>query len=158
MISAALIAVESRRLYAVVIAFGLLGLELSLTFLLLKAPDVAVMTLVLEMTALAVFAKIVSGHKPEPFKDLDILAGLTFAAFAVLFVTVCVKAFSELPQFGSPLMYLADSYCALSMEKTGASNVVAAVAFNFRGLDSIISLLILLLTAIGIFHVTGEKE
>jgi len=158
MIASAAIAVEANDLFASVIALGVLGLELSLACLLLKSPDTAIILLVLEMIALAVLAKAVTKQGSKPVRDLDPLSSVTFIAFAVLFVTICVKAFAGLPAFGSPLMKLGDIYASGAVEKTGASNIVAAVMFNFRGLDTLIAAMLLLLTAIGIVHITDKKE
>ena len=158
MIISALIAIEAEGSFTPVIALGVLGLELSLAFLLLKAPDIAIVLLVAEMIALAVIAALIAKQKPGRARDLDPFSALTFIAFAVLFVIISLKALSETPRFGAPLMKLADLYLAQSMAKAGAPNVVAAIAFNFRGLDSLIALIILFLTAIGIFHLTGKKE
>jgi multicomponent Na+:H+ antiporter subunit B len=159
MIVSALIAIEARDYFVSVIAVGVLGLELSLAFLLLKAPDLAIIFLVLEMIALAVFVKAITlGHKPKSTVDFDVFSTLTFIAFGALFVIICLKAFAELPQFGSPLMRLGDYYGSRSLEQTGAANIVAAIAFNFRGLDSLITVMILFLTAMGISHIAGKKE
>ncbi len=158
MIAAALMAVETKDFFASIIALGVMGLELCLVFLLLKAPDLAIITLVLEILALAVFAKAIASHNPKPMGDLDIFSLLTFAAFAVLFTLICVKVFNELPSFGLPLMKLGDDYAAGSMQNTGAANEVSAIAFNFRGFDSLIALMVLLLTAMGVFHIMRKKE
>jgi multicomponent Na+:H+ antiporter subunit B len=158
MIAAALIAIEAEDFFASVIALGVMGLELSLVFLLLKAPDVAVIILVLEMLGLAVFAKTVASHKPKEFRDLDVFSAITFAAFAALFTMICVKAFNELPVFGSPVMTLSDEYAARSMGSTGTANIVSAIAFNFRAFDSLIVLMVLFLTAMGIFHIIRKNK
>jgi len=158
MIVSAFVAVESRNLYASVMALGLLGLELSLVFLLLKAPDLAIILLVLEMITLFAVAKTISGKEAITAKDVDLFSALTFSAFAVLFVIVCLKAFLELPQFGYPIMKLAGLYTSQPAEKTGFSNIVASIALHFRGLDSLATIFILFLSAAGIAHVAGKNE
>jgi multisubunit Na+/H+ antiporter MnhB subunit len=158
MILSAVIAVEAKDHFASVIAFGLIGLELSLALLILKAPDAAVLLLTLEMTALAVFAAAVYRRKLKPFLDKDIFSSLTFIAFSALFLIVCARAFIELPAFGSPLMKLADIYSRSALEVTGSANIVAAVIYGFRGLDSLIVIMILFLSAIGLLHVTEKKQ
>lgn len=158
MILSAIIAVEAKDHFASVIAFGMMGLELALALLILKAPDVAVLLLTIEITTLAVFASAVYRHKLKPFMDKDIFSSLTFIAFAALFLIVCLRAIIELPAFGSPLMKLAGIYSQASLEVTGSANIVSSVIYGFRGIDSLIVVIILFLTSIGVIHITEKKQ
>jgi len=51
MIAGAVIAIEVKNLLSAVIAVGIIGLALSIIFLLLKAPDVALTQIVVEIVA-----------------------------------------------------------------------------------------------------------
>jgi len=157
MILSAIVAVEAKDLFASIIAFGIMGLELALAFLLLRAPDIAIVLLTIEMIALAVFAGVILKRKTEYFPEKDIFSSFTFIAFMVLFIIVCLKAFIELPAFGDPLLKLANIYAAQSLDKTGAANIMSAIIFNYRCFDSLIVIMILLLTTIGIQHITEKK-
>jgi multicomponent Na+:H+ antiporter subunit B len=54
MIIGAIIAIEMKDLLSAVIAVGAVGLGLSLVFLVLKAPDVAITQIVVEMLCLII--------------------------------------------------------------------------------------------------------
>jgi multisubunit Na+/H+ antiporter MnhB subunit len=158
MILSAIVAVEAKDIFASIIAFGIMGLELALAFLLLKAPDIAIVLLTLEMIVFMVFAAELLKRKAKYFPERDIFSSFTFIAFTILFIIVSLKAFIELPSFGEPLLKLAKVYCLQSLDKTGASNIVSAIIFNYRCFDSLIVIMVLLLTAIGIQSITEKKQ
>ena len=158
MIISALIAIEAKDLFASIIAFGMLGLELSLALLILRAPDIAAILLTIEMITLAVFAGAVQKHKLKPFIEKDVFSSLTFIAFSILFIIICMRAFIELPVFGNPLMRLSELYTHRALNDTGSTNLVSAIIYGFRGLDSLIVVILLFLTSMGVLHITEKKQ
>ncbi|MHB9155060.1 MAG: hydrogen gas-evolving membrane-bound hydrogenase subunit E [Endomicrobiales bacterium] len=156
MILAALIAVEAKDMLASVIALGTVGLGLSLSFLLLKAPDLAVILLIVEVLTLSTLIKTVKKGSVTPRTGSDLFTGAAVAVFAAVFLTTGFMALKELPAFGAPLLTLSSLYQAEGLAKTGATNLVSAIAFDFRALDTLGSAAVLFLTAIGVVSIMGR--
>ena len=57
MITAAIIAVEAKDLLSSVVAIGAVGIGLCMAFLVLKAPDLAIMQLVVEILSLIILIR-----------------------------------------------------------------------------------------------------
>jgi multisubunit Na+/H+ antiporter MnhB subunit len=66
-----------------------------------------------------------------------------------LFVLLLV-AFSEAQPFGVPLSPVAQIYVDQTVERTAATNVVAAVTFDWRGFDTFGEATLLLAAATGV--------
>ena len=62
MIAAAIIAVEAKDLLSSVVAIGGVGIGLSMAFLILKAPDLAIMQLVVEILSLVILVRATMRH------------------------------------------------------------------------------------------------
>lgn len=154
MIIGAIIAMEIKDLLSSVIALGAVGMGLSLLFLLLKAPDLAITQLVVEILALVILirATIGRGVQKEHFKDK--LYYLLFGSiFLILFLYFGIKAISELPNFGSALMRIGERYIAEAKEKTSAVNVVSAIILDFRGYDTLGEATVLFTSILGVLSV-----
>ena len=159
MILAAIIAVEANSMIASVIALGTVGLGLSLAFLLLKAPDLAVILLIIEVLTLTVLLTTISrGARNAPLHT-NHLSSITMGAFIALFLAVGYLAVQEIPAFGSPVMAVSNLYLRDGLALTGAANIVAAVSMQLRSYDSFAALIALFLVAVGVVHITsGDKK
>lgn len=158
MIIAALAAVEIKDLLSSVVALSAAGLGLSLAFLILKAPNLAIAQLVIELLCLILLIRATIR------KDLPLVRDgrwffNTFSTilFIIVFLAMACYSFMELPVFGQPLMRLAQEYIRLTQEKAGLDNVVTAIAINFRGYDNIGELAILLTSVIGVLAIMRKE-
>jgi multisubunit Na+/H+ antiporter MnhB subunit len=154
MIFAAAIAVQIEDLLSSVIAVGAVGLGLSLAFLILKAPDLAITQLVIEILCLIILIRATIK------KDLPLVRDgrwffNTFSTllFIVVFLTLAYFALRELPSFGEPIMKVAKDYIAQGLEKTGATNIVASIILDFRGYDTLGEATVLFTAVIGVLAV-----
>jgi multisubunit Na+/H+ antiporter MnhB subunit len=137
MIIGAIIALEVRDLLSSVIAVGAVGLALSLCFLILKAPDLAITQFVVEIVAVIILIRATMSRdlaSPTNGRMTSRLIGLGFVA---LFMIVGFWCFSELPEFGHPTMRVAQKYLADGKTETGATNMVAAVILDYRAYDTL---------------------
>jgi multisubunit Na+/H+ antiporter MnhB subunit len=138
MIFAAIAAVEIEDLLSSVIAVGAVGLGLSLVFLILKAPDLAITQLVVEILCLIILIRATINKDLPLIRDgrwlLNTLSTLLFVALFLIFAYFALK---ELPHFGQPIMRVANEYIKNGLEKTGATNIVAAIILDFRGYDTL---------------------
>ena len=138
MIIGAIVAIEMKDILSSVIAVGAVGLGLSITLLILKAPDVAITQLVVEILCLIILIRATL-KKDLPFSTTGrwLLNTLITAGFMVMFIFVAVKAFQDLPEFGYPIMRIANTYLKEGLIKTGASNLVGSVILDFRAYDTL---------------------
>ena len=157
MIIGAIVAVEVKDLLSSVIAVGAVGLGLSIVFLILKAPDVAITQLVVEILCLIILIRATL-RKDLPFSTTGrwFLNTLITVCFIAVFLTVAGKALKNLPQFGYPIMKVAKTYLEQGMPKTGATNLVASVILDFRAYDTLGEATILFTAVIGILAIVRK--
>ena len=111
MIIGAIVAIEVKDLLSSVVAVGAVGLCLSIVFLILKAPDVAITQLVVEILALIILIRATL-KKDLPFSTSGRWFLNTFitVVFIVVLLVVAANCFKDLPEFGYPSMRLAQTY------------------------------------------------
>jgi len=162
MIIGAIIAIEMKDLLSAVIALGAVGLGLSIVFLILKAPDVAITQIVVEMLCLIILLRATL-KRDLPFSTTGrwFLNTLITAGFIATFLFVAVQAFKDLPEFGYPIMRIANTYLKEGLVKTGASNLVSSVILDFRAYDTLGEATILFTAVIGVLTIVrriGRKK
>ncbi len=153
MIAAAIVAVETKDLLSSIIAVGAVGLGLSIAFLMLKAPDLAITQFVVEIMCLILLIRA-TGNKALPHPASGIKDHLR-VTLALLFIVIFLSYFASsimrvLPAFGHPYMRVADTYITQGFEKTGAANLVASVILGFRGYDTLGEATVLWTAVVGV--------
>ncbi len=162
MIFGAVIAVETKDLLSSVVALGAVGLGLSIAFLILKAPDVAITQLVVEILALVILIRATL-KKDLPFSTSGrwLLNTVITFCFMVVLLAVAAKCFNDLPEFGKPIMRVATTYLNEGLPKTGAANIVASVILDYRAFDTLGEATVLFTAVIGVLAVVrriGRKK
>ena len=162
MIVGAIIAIEVKDLLSSVVALGAVGLGLSIVFLVLKAPDLAITQLVVEILCLIILIRATL-KKDLPFSASGrwVLNTLIVTGFVAVFLLVAMKALKELPEFGYPMMKVASTYLEQGMPKTGATNLVSSVILDYRAYDTLGEATILFTAVIGVLALVrriGRKE
>jgi multicomponent Na+:H+ antiporter subunit B len=163
MIVGAVIATEVKDLLSSVIAVGVVGLALSIVFLLLMAPDVAITQIVVEIAAVILLIRATLNRdissRSSTGRPFGAVMGLTFLALGVL---AALTTFPEgLSPFGSPLMTVSAFYPANAIAGTGATNVVSAVILDYRGYDTLGEATVLFTAVVSVLTVmraTGRKD
>ena len=154
MICAAIVAVEIEDLLSSVIAVGAVGLGLSLAFLILKAPDLAITQLVVEILCLIILIRATIKKDLPLIRDgrwfFNTTSTLLFIALFLIFAYFALK---ELPNFGEPAMKVAKEYIDNGLQKTGAANIVAAIILDYRGYDTLGEATILFTAVMGVLAV-----
>ncbi|MBN1794460.1 MAG: DUF4040 domain-containing protein [Candidatus Omnitrophica bacterium] len=163
----ALVAVETRDLLSAIIALGAVGFGLSIIFLLLKAPDIAITQIVVEILCLVVLIRATIS------RDLTTISGDReffgmIATVVLLFVAFLfgLEVLRELPQFGAPLFTKAPGavtnvYLTEGLAKTGAANIVTAILLDFRAYDTLGEATVLftsILGAMAILRIRSRKK
>ena len=162
MIIGAIIAIEAKDLLSSVVAVGAVGLGLSIVFLILKAPDVAITQLVVELLALIILIRATL-KKDLPFSTSGrwLTNTVIVLAFIIMLLFVASTAFKDLPQFGYPIMRVADTYLKNGIAKTGATNVVSSVILDYRAFDTLGEATVLFTAVIGVLAIArrvGRKK
>jgi len=162
MIAGALIAVVAKDLLSSIIAVGVTGLGVCLTFLVLKAPDLAITQLVVEVLCLVILIRSTI-RTDLPFATTGRWFFNTFitVAFLALFLGMSYIALLDMPAFGYPIMRVARIYLKQGFIKTGAANLISAVILDYRAYDTLGEATILFTAVIGVLAVmrrVGRKK
>ena len=158
MVLAAIAAVEIEDLLSSVIAVGAVGLGLSLAFLILKAPDLAITQLVVEILCLIILIRAtIKRDIPLAIEGRWIFNTVSTLVFIAVFMFFAYHALNELPAFGNPIMSVVKKYLEEGVSKTGAVNLVSAVILDFRAYDTLGEATVLFTSVIGIMAILRRK-
>jgi len=162
MIIGAVIAIEVKDLLSSVVAVGAVGLGLSIAFLVLKAPDVAITQLVVEILCLIILIRATL-KKDLPFSTTGrwLLNTFITIGFIIVLLLVASKCFRDLPEFGYPIMKVSGTYLREGLARTGATNLVASVILDYRAYDTLGEATILFTAVIGVLAIVrrvGRKK
>jgi multicomponent Na+:H+ antiporter subunit B len=154
MILGAVIAVEARSLLSAIVAVGAVGLLQSLAFLMLKAPDLAIVQLVVEILSLVILLRATIRRdvacSEDKFRFVPFFVGIVLVTPVV--IVACLAAL-KVPVFGCPLMSVAKTYLAEGLAKTGAANLVSSVILDFRAYDTLGEAVVLFTAVVGVLTV-----
>jgi multisubunit Na+/H+ antiporter MnhB subunit len=165
MIIGALYAIHARDLLSAVIAGGIVGYSLVICFLLLRAPDLAIVQIVVEtITLIIMVAVVLDSTREEEFIKTD-KQGYFTAITGILIIVVLFyfmkTSVASLDPFGEGTLRMAHSYIEGATEKTGSANLVTGVVFDFRGYDTLGEATVLVTAVLGvltIMRIKGKKE
>ncbi len=150
MIVAAIAAVEMKDLHSSVIAVGTTGLGLAVAFLLLKAPNLAIVQIVVEILVLILLIRATAHREEDTVPTRSRWAvGAIAALFLAVFILAAVRAAGGLPPFGSPRMTVAQIYQTAGPSATGAANVDTSIALGYRAYDTLGETAILVAAVVG---------
>ena len=161
MIIGAVFAIHAKDLLSATIACGIVGYGLVICFLLLMAPDLAIVQIVVETITLIIMVAVVLNSTRDEIKiRLDrrkviyILSGLVIS---VLFLYFFILAISDLDPLGSHTLRMANAYVNGAAEKTGSANLVTGILFDFRGYDTLGEAVILITAVLGVITILRIK-
>jgi len=155
MIVAAIIAIETNNLLSSVICIGAIGFGASLMFLFLRAPDIAITQIVVEVLGLIILIRATIS------RDLTFITGSkeffgTVISVVIIFVIFLagVQVFETLPNFGTPIFAevpdtASQTYIKKGLDDTGAANIVASVILDYRAYDTLGEATVLFTSIIG---------
>jgi len=162
MIFAAIIAIEVKDLLSSVVAVGSVGFALCLAFLILKAPDLAITQLVVEILCLIILIRAtLKKDLPLIIEGRWVFNTIATLAFIAVFLFFAHTAMRELPPFGEPMMTVVKKYLEEGVSKTGAVNLVSAIILDFRAYDTLGEATVLFTSVMGIMAILrrpGRKK
>ena len=161
MILGALYAIHAKDLLSAVIACGIVGYGLVICFLLLKAPDLAIVQIVVEtITLIIMVAVVLDSSREELFIKPD-AQGYVSAVTAILLIVVLFYFFkisiNSLDVFGESTLRMAAPYIEGATEKTGSANLVTGVVFDFRGYDTMGEATVLVTAVLGVLTILRNQ-
>ena len=156
-ILASITAVEARGLLSTVISVGAAGLALSVIFLVMGAPDLAITQVVVEVLCLVWLIRATGQDADTTFearRDRFVVAvGLVGGG---IFLALAYYAFQSLEKFGTPLMTLAKQYLDTGLQKTGAANYMMAVLLDFRAYDTLGEATVIFCSIVGAYAIVRK--
>ncbi|MGD0336591.1 MAG: hydrogen gas-evolving membrane-bound hydrogenase subunit E [Candidatus Omnitrophota bacterium] len=159
MIGAAIVAVEIKDLISSVIALSAVGLGLSLTFLLLKAPSLAITQLVVEILLVIVLVRgTIKKDLPLVIDGRWVFNTVSTLLFIASFLLFAYFALKELPSFGQPLMKVSENYITEAVSQTGVTNVVSAITLDYRSYDALAEVVIVFIAMVGVLAITRKAS
>ena len=161
MILGALYAIHAKDLLSSVIACGLVGYSLVICFLLLKAPDLAIVQIVVDtITLIIMVAVVLDSSRNESYSKLD-TQGYISAATIILLIMILLYFFAvsikSLDVLGTSSLRMAKYYIEGAAPKSGSANLVTGVVFDFRGYDTMGEAVVLVTAVLGVLTILRLK-
>ncbi|MFO7891072.1 MAG: hydrogenase subunit MbhD domain-containing protein [bacterium] len=111
MILGAIVALESKDLLSGIISLGIIGFALTINFLILHAPDLAIVQIIIETLTLiiliAAILKTTREETVEKFAAQKVLLWVVGLFFMLVFVYSSIRIFNHLPEFGEQSLRMA---------------------------------------------------
>jgi len=171
MIIGAVFALNAKDLLSALISCGIVGYGLVICFLLLKAPDLAIVQIVVETITLIIMVAVVLGSTRYELNEtgksktngisLTVTKRLiklsSVIAFSLLTLYFFIVITEDLPAFGEHTLRMSKAYIQSAVDKTGSTNLVTGILFDFRGYDTLGEATILFTAVIGVLTVLRLK-
>lgn len=163
MIISALVAIETSNLLSSIISLGAVGFLLSITFLFLGAPDIAITQVVVEIVWLIILIRAAISRKVTTVSGDRAFLGLIFTVAMILVITAFgVRIFMEFPPFGEPVMdrvgdAASTAYLESGLPRTGAANIVTSILLDFRAYDTLGEATVLFCAIMGALVILRKK-
>ncbi|QCJ40860.1 Na+/H+ antiporter subunit A [Bacillus sp. S3] len=149
MVIAALTVLVSKNRLTAIVAVGALGFLVSFFFVLFRAPDLALTQLVVETVTTALFL-LCFYHLPQLRKEISRVRFKAVNALISIGVGVAVTIIA-LSANGNRLFESISGFYENSYELAGAKNIVNAILVDFRGIDTMLEILVLTIAGLGVY-------
>lgn len=154
MVIGALIAVETSDLLSSVISVAGVGILLSVVFLFLHAPDIAITQVVVEILVLVILIRSTIARDLYTNAMETELFSVTISIALILLLGLFARQMIATLAFGTPAMVAWPNAASLTyirdgLTLTGAGNIVAAVILDFRAYDTLGEAIVLFLSILG---------
>ncbi len=162
-IIAAVVAVETKNLLSSVICVGAIGFGGSLMFLFLRAPDIAITQIVVEVLGLIILIRAtISRDRTFITGDREFFGMVVSIVVIFVIFLAGIKVFETLPDFGTAIFSkvpeaASQTYISEGLAKTGAANIVTSVILDFRAYDTLGEATVLFTSIIGATVILRRK-
>lgn len=163
MIIGAMVALESRNLLASVISMGVVGFGVSVAFLFLGAPDIAITQVVVEVLTLVILIRVtVHRDLSDSAGSGDLFGVLAGVSLLMVVFVFGLEALRVFPEFGNPIINAlsdapANHYLREGLKDTGAANMVTAVILDYRAYDTLGEATVIFTAILGALAILRSK-
>ena len=161
MLIGAVIAIETKDLLSSVISVGVVGMALAIIFLILGAPDLAIVQVVVEILFLVILLNFFAvkhdtthDHQYRYPAAFATAVGLIFFGVFIVFASIAYKG---MPEFGSPLLRVSQNYISEGFAISKAANIVTAILLDFRAYDTLGEATVIFASIIGVLVILRKK-
>ncbi|MEZ4657470.1 MAG: putative monovalent cation/H+ antiporter subunit A [Caldilineaceae bacterium] len=148
MLAAALVAVRAASRMKAIVALGAVGLGMTLLFVFYSAPDLAMTQFAVETLTVLLFVFVI--YRLPHFSQLsgraERLRDGVIALMAGVMMVLLILAAIEAPH----PMHVSDYYAAQSWLAANGRNVVNVILVDFRALDTLGEIVVLIVAALGV--------
>ncbi len=159
MIAAAVIAVQVKDLLSSVVAIGAVGVGLAMAFLLLKAPDLAILQLVVEILSLIILVHATT-RQDLPFSTSGrwLFNTVSTIFFLAVFLMIAQKVLKSIPALGSPLAGTGAARTIMENlpANEGPGNLVTAILMKTRAIDTLGEIAALFTAVVGVLAISRK--
>lgn len=161
MAAGCVIAITARSLTSSVVSMGTAGLILSILFLLLGAPDIAIVQVFVEIITLIVLLSAIRRETRADMSSSGLYGIITLIIFA-LFLGVFMLHYREIVRpFGEPVITMGKEYLVSAPVLLKAPNAVTATVLDFRGYDTLGEATVIFTAIVGVvilLRMKGRKD
>ena len=164
MLIAAIVAVETKDLLSSVVCVGSIGFGSAVMFLFLRAPDIALTQVVVEILSLVILIRVViSRDRTFISGERELFAVVVSIIILFLIFLVGAEIFESLTPFGSaPFVQSADFpsrvYLENGIKDTGATNIITAIYLDYRAYDTLGEATVLFTSVVGAVVLLRRKS
>ena len=154
---------ETKNLLSSVICIGAIGFGVSIMFLFLCAPDIAITQIVVEVLGLIILIRATISRDLTFIRgDKEFFATIVSLVIVLVLFLAGIEVFRTLPDFGTPIFTEApqaasQTYISEGLQRTGAANLVASVILDFRAYDTLGEATVLFTSIIGATVILRKK-
>ena len=159
MIIGSIAALEVKDLLSSVILVGTVGVCLSVGFIMLKAPDLAMTQLIVEILLVIILIRSTiskeigfMSSKKEFGIFILVIGGL------VVFINLADQIVNNLPIFGKPIMWVSQGYLNKALMSNEAVNIVSKISLEYRVFDTFGAMIALFTAVIGVLAIGRQSS
>jgi len=171
MIAGSIFSLHAKDLLSAIVSYGIVGFSLVIAFLILKAPDLAIVQIVVETISLIIMISvlIISTDKDLSEKETVKIKGksyinvrsLSYIIFSIIIASFLIYFFiistGDLDPIGLHKTRMASEYIINGVKDTGSVNLVTGVVFDYRGYDTLGEATILFTAVMGVLAILRLK-
>ncbi len=167
MIAGSAYSLHAKDLLSAIVSYGIVGFSLVIAFMVLKAPDLAIVQIVVETISLIIMISVliistgddltekntmkIEGKSYVNVRNLYYILFAFLAAFCLVFCFII--ATRDLSPLGIHETRMATRYIQEGVKETGAVNLVTGVVFDYRGYDTLGEATILFTAVMGVLGI-----
>jgi len=171
MIAGSIFSLHAKDLLSAIVSYGIVGFSLVIAFLVLKAPDLAIVQIVVETISLIIMISVLIISTGEDLSEKSTVKikgksyisvrNLSYIIFSIIAASLLIYFFiiaiGDLDPVGSHKTRMATEYIVNGVKDTGSVNLVTGVVFDYRAFDTLGEATILFTAVMGVLAILRLK-